>query len=131
MTNISRPLATLVLLTLTSLAAACGSAPGTDSGRDEDESYLQMTLHDGYWRIEVDSPDLPVTITVINDMHIDLEARRATVYAQAQALGQVVSPPQVGPGECTEAPTGETVCYHPNAVYLRIGATRISLFTSH
>ena len=24
----------------------------------------------------------------------------------------------MGPGECTQLPTGETVCYHPNAVYL-------------
>ena len=103
-----------LLVTLACLATACGNASYTDSG----DPYAQMALHDGYWFTEVDHPELPVTITVINDMHIDLESRRATVYAQARALGQVISPPQVGPGECTELPTGETVCYHPNAVYL-------------
>ncbi|MCP4503021.1 MAG: hypothetical protein GY822_24045 [Deltaproteobacteria bacterium] len=58
------------------------------------------------------------TITIINDMHVDPETRRATVYAQTLALGDVVAPPQVGPGECTQSANGETVCFHPNAVYL-------------
>jgi hypothetical protein len=101
-----------VLATLALLAAGCGQPSETDSGSEEVEPYAQMALHDGYWVTEV------VTITAINDMHIDVETRRATVYAQAQALGQVVSPPQVGPGECTQLLSGETVCYHPNAVYL-------------
>ena len=114
MTHSCFTLATPVLATVAVFSAACGGSSETEP----DERYAQMALHDGYWRTDIDSPDLPVTITVINDMHIDLASRRATVYAQAKALGQVVSPPQVGPGECTESPTGETVCYHPNAVYL-------------
>ena len=34
------------------------------------------------------------------------------------ALGRTVAPAQVGPGECTEGVDGETVCFHPDAVYL-------------
>ena len=41
-----------------------------------------------------------------------------TVYAQARLNGQVLSPAQVGPGECTLHITGDSVGYHPNAVYL-------------
>ena len=116
MTHSPLKLATRLLIPLALFATACESS--TESGPEDSETYAQMALHDGYWLIEIDNPELPVPITVINDMHIDLESRRATVYAQAQALGQVVSPPQVGPGDCTETPTNETVCYHPNAVYL-------------
>lgn len=108
----------LMLVTLALFAAACGSSSGTDSGPEEGEPYAQMALHDGYWVTEVEQPEVPMPITVINDMHIDTETRRVTVYAQARALGQTVSPPQVGPGECAEAPTGATVCFHPDAVYL-------------
>ena len=41
-----------------------------------------------------------------------------TVYAQSKILGRIVAPPQVGPGECTEDSNGQTVCFHPDAVYL-------------
>ena len=58
------------------------------------------------------------TVTVINDLHVDTETRRVTVYAQSRVFGDVKSPPQVGPGECTQDTNGETVCFHPDAVYL-------------
>jgi hypothetical protein len=57
------------------------------------------------------------TVTVINDLHVDPETRRVTVYARLMLRGEIISPPQVGPGECTES-RGDTVCFHPNAVYL-------------
>ena len=77
----------------------------------------QLDYHDGYWMLEVDAGG-PAPMTVINDMHVDAETNNATVYAQSKMLGRVMSPPQVGPGECTEDASGETVCFHPNAVYL-------------
>lgn len=82
------------------------------------ELTSQIDYHDGYWVSKVDIPDNPVSITVINDMHIDAATNSVTVFAQSKALGQIISPPQVGPGECTEGRNGETVCFHPNAVYL-------------
>ena len=78
----------------------------------------QIDYHDGYWVSKVDVPDNPISITVINDMHINAATNRVTVFAQSKALGQIISPPQVGPGECTEGRNGETVCFHPDAVYL-------------
>ena len=56
--------------------------------------------------------------TVINDMYVDLETMRITVYAQSRILNNIVSPPQVDPGECAETLIGDVVCHHPNAVYL-------------
>ena len=82
------------------------------------ELTSQIDYHDGYWVTKVDIPDNPVSLTVINDMHIDAATNSVTVFAQSKALGQILSPPQVGPGECTEGGDGETVCFHPNAVYL-------------
>ncbi len=60
---------------------------------------------------------LPDEITVINDMHVDAETQQVTVYAQSRHGDEVLSPPQVGPGECTRQGLS-TVCFHPNAVYL-------------
>ena len=99
----NRPLPALVLL----LTACSGS----------EDPYAVLAQHDGYWVTEVVSDEVPVPVTVINDLHVDVEARRNTVYAQAIMNGAVLSPPQVGPGECTTSLAG-TVCYHPNAVYL-------------
>lgn len=82
------------------------------------ELTSQIDYHDGYWVTKVDVPDRPIALTVINDMHVDPATNRVTVYAQTRLLRMVVAPPQVGPGECTESPSGETVCFHPNAVYL-------------
>ncbi len=81
------------------------------------EPTSQLDYHDGYWVTLVDTGG-PAPMTVINDLHIDATTNEAKVYAQSKILGQVMSPPQVGPGECTEDRNGETVCFHPNAVYL-------------
>ena len=82
------------------------------------ELTSQIDYHDGYWVAKMDVPDNPVSITIINDMHIDAATNSVTVFAQSKALGQIISPPQVGPGECTEGRDGGTVCFHPDAVYL-------------
>ena len=82
------------------------------------ELTSQIDYHDGYWVAKMDVPDNPVSITIINDMHIDAATNSVTVFAQSKALGQIISPPPVGPGECTEGRDGETVCFHPDAVYL-------------
>lgn len=62
--------------------------------------------------------DQSVSITINNNIHVDAATHRVTVYAQTRLLGKVVATPQIGPGECTEGNNGETVCFHPNAVYL-------------
>lgn len=84
--------------------------------RDEEVSLLEY--HNGYWVTEMENPDLPVPLTIINDMHVDAAANSVTVYAQARLLTRVVAPPQVGPGACTETPLGDRACFHPDAVYL-------------
>ena len=73
--------------------------------------------HDAYWVAKIKPEGAPAKITVINDMHIDTSTNRVTVYAQSRILGKVVSPPQVGSGECIET-KNDTFCFHPNAVYL-------------
>ncbi len=102
----------LVLLTAV-LTMGCSGQAATPF-----ELTSQLDYHDGYWVAKMDVPDLPAPLTVINDMHIDTATNSATVYAQSKVLGRITSPPQVGPGECTEDGSGETVCFHPNAVYL-------------
>jgi len=82
------------------------------------EPTSQLDYHDGYWVAKMDIPDQLVSLTVINDMHIDAETNSVTVYAQSKALGRIVAPAQVGPGECTEDGSSGTVCFHPDAVYL-------------
>lgn len=77
-----------------------------------------LNNHEGYWVADVNNPTVPFPIKIINDMHIDAATNRATVYAQMKVNGQVISPPQVEPGECTTLMNGDTVCFHPNAVYL-------------
>lgn len=94
--------------------AGSGDSTGADTG---DEVEL-LAYHDGYWVSPLDVGMPGASAVIVNDMHIDLSTRSATVYAQVQAFGMVVSPPQVGPGECTTAGNDETVCFHPNAVYL-------------
>jgi hypothetical protein len=93
--------------------ASDGSAPGSNAPDGADLLY-----HDAYWVAEVEPPGAPAPVIQINDMHIDIETNRATVYAQMRLMGKVVSPPQVDPGECTETQAGDRVCHHPNAVYL-------------
>lgn len=75
-----------------------------------------LTYHDAYWVTEIESQGR--TIVNINDMHVDAATNEVRVYAQGRVLGQIIAPPQAGPGECAETPNGETACYHPNAVYL-------------
>lgn len=74
-----------------------------------------LTYHDGYWVVLIE--DLPRAIN-ISDVHVDAATKEVRVYAQVQVLGQIAVPVQAGPGECAEMRDGETVCYHPNAVYL-------------
>ncbi len=76
-----------------------------------------LSYHEGYWAAEVNNPEIPYPTTVINDMYVDLDTNLVTVYAQQRVMGQVMSPPQVNPGECIETQIG-TLCFHPNAVYL-------------
>ncbi len=76
-----------------------------------------VSFHNGYWVAELRPRWSPATINAINDLHYNPETNRVTVYAQARILGRVIAPAQVGPGECTES-GGETVCFHPDAVYL-------------
>ncbi|MEO1290510.1 MAG: haloalkane dehalogenase, partial [Chloroflexota bacterium] len=77
-----------------------------------------LNYHNGYWVAEIDNPNLPAPLISINDVHVDAQTNRVTVYAQNQVMGQIITPPQVGPNECTEMLNGDTVCFHPNAVYL-------------
>ena len=76
----NRTLPALALLTLT----ACSGS---------EDPYAMLAQHDGYWVTEVDSDELPVPVTVINDLHVDMATRRNTVYAQAILNGNVLSPP--------------------------------------
>lgn len=115
----SAPSTTGNLMTDTQATAGGGESTesGTaDAGGSTGSDIDPILLHDGYWASQTTIPGLGEA-TIVNDMHVDLETRRATVYAQVQAMGMVISPPQVGPGECTEF--GEaTVCFHPNSIYL-------------
>ncbi|MEM6806820.1 MAG: hypothetical protein AAF696_35795 [Bacteroidota bacterium] len=78
----------------------------------------ELNAHEGYWVENIVDPNIPFPITAINDMHIDAATKRVTIYVQTKVNGQFISPPQVEPGECTTLFTGDTVCFHPNAVYL-------------
>lgn len=75
-----------------------------------------LTYHEGYWVSTFNNGG--TMIEVINDVHVDAATNSITVYAQARTNGQILSPAQVGPGECTVHVTGDTVSFHPNAVYL-------------
>ncbi len=78
----------------------------------------ELNAHEGYWIENIVDPNIPFPITAINDMHIDAATKKVTIYVQTKVNGQVISPPQVEPGECTILFNGDTVCFHPNAVYL-------------
>ena len=108
-----RMLSIIFLILLSLWVAGCSSQDVVPF-----EPTSQLDYHDGYWVAKMDVPDSPVTLTVINDMHIDVVTNSVIVYAQSKALGRIVAPAQVGPGECTEGVNGETVCFHPDAVYL-------------
>ena len=83
-----------------------------------DRPTSPLEWHAAYWVAELEVAGLPAPLTVVNDMHVDPASSRVTVYAQSRLSGQIISPPQVGPGECAATRAGDTVCFHPNAVYL-------------
>jgi hypothetical protein len=82
-----------------------------------DNSQNPLCYHDAYWVAKIKPEGAPAKITAINDMHIDTSTNKVTVYAQSRILGKIVSPPQVGLEECIET-KNDTLCFHPNAVYL-------------
>jgi hypothetical protein len=106
-----------VVLWLAFLPLACGN-DDKNAVAPTAEAVDPLTYHAGYWVSETVSEELGVTLTSINDTHVDVTTQRVTVYAQARLPGMVVSPPQLGSGECAVNPNGDTVCFHPNAVYL-------------
>ncbi len=103
----------VAVLVIVGVIAGCSGQPVVPF-----EPTSQLDYHNAYWVTKMEIPEQPVSITVINDMHVDTTTNRVTVYAQSRLLGKVVAPPQVGPSECTEGANNETVCFHPNAVYL-------------
>lgn len=110
---------TLNLLMLVILLALASGAVSAQEATDSARSHVALLeLHDGYWVAEMQLEGMPVPANIINDMHIDATTRTATVYAQSRVMGRILSPAQVGPGECAETPSGDTACFHPNAVYL-------------
>lgn len=74
-----------------------------------------LTYHEGYWGTEIQGMRGAINLS---DVHVDAATKSVRVYAQVQVMGQIAVPVQAGPGECAEMLDGETVCYHPNAVYL-------------
>jgi hypothetical protein len=112
----------LLALACCAAVSGCGDSGATIDGGITDP----LAYHDGYWVTVLEDTDQPGPVTAINDMHMNLTTRRATVYAQTRAAGEVLSPPQGGRGECTEGTDGETVCFHPNAVYLNGSGRELS-----
>lgn len=111
-------LAGLVTVALLGVAVFLALRPEPEAEVDVPfQATRPADYHNGYWVAEVDLSWSPVPITAINDLHLDPETDRVTVYAQARVLGRVIAPAQVRPGACTEQ-GGERVCSHPNAVYL-------------
>jgi len=104
---------TFLTLVMVLLIAGCSGQQTIPS-----EPTSPLDYHNGYWVTKMKPPGQLFSISVINDMHVDAVTNRVTVCAQSRLLGKVVAPPQVGPGECTEGANGDTVCFHPNAVYL-------------
>ena len=111
----------LILSVMLGATTGCQGAPGSTDTADTASGSTHpvdgLAYHDGYWVTTFQIPGTSFEGTTINDMHINLETRQATVYAQVRVANNVLSPPQVGPGECTTL-EGDTVCFHPNAVYL-------------
>ena len=102
----------VALFGIASLIASCSSQPAVPF-----EPTSLVDYHNGYWVAEMNTSGFPFPVTVINDMHVESDTNRITVYAQSRVMGIVSAPAQVGPGECTES-NGETLCFHPDAVYL-------------
>ena len=51
----------------------------------DDDQNTQLLYHDSYWVTEVAVDNAP-DVTVINDMYVDLDTMRVTVYAQSRIL---------------------------------------------
>jgi hypothetical protein len=93
------------------------SSYGNSQTFQMDNSQNPLYYHDAYWVASIKPKGAPTKITVINDVHIDTSTNRVTVYAQSRILGKIVSPPQVGIGQCIKTKK-DSLCFHPNAVYL-------------
>ena len=93
------------------------SSCGNSQTFQMDNSQNPLYYHDAYWIASIKPEGAPAKITVINDMHINTSTNRVTVYAQSRILGKIVSPPQVGTGQCIKTKK-DSLCFHPNAVYL-------------
>ena len=78
----------------------------------------RVNHHDGVWVAEVEHPELPLQVQLVNDVRVDAWTMRVTVYAQSRIGRRILAPAQVGPGEFVERPDGQSVGFHPNAVYL-------------
>lgn len=100
------------------------SSCGTSRTLQIDNSKNSLYYHDAYWVAKIKPEGAPAKITVINDMHIDTLTNKVTVYAQSRILGKIVSPPQVGSGKCSETKK-DSLCFHPNAVYLNGSGTEL------
>ena len=105
--------------------AAFALVPAVPAAAFADSPSL-LELHDGYWVTETQADGQQAAMTVINDMHVDTDTMKITVFAQARVLGRAVSPPQVERGECLEIRGGQTQCHHPNAVYLNGRGERLT-----
>jgi hypothetical protein len=77
------------------------------------EEKARLSLHDGYWVAKVNPPGLGPRVTVINDMHVDADTMRITVYAQSRVLGRVLSPPQVDPENAPRQSMGIGTVFTP------------------
>ncbi|MEM8593846.1 MAG: hypothetical protein AAGF06_03380 [Pseudomonadota bacterium] len=97
------------------LLALAGCVP-MEKGHDIDPELLSH--HNGFWVAEVQPDGFSKNVTIINDTHVNLDANRVTVYAQARIDGEVISPAQLSPGECKTVDNDQADCFHPNAVYL-------------
>ena len=117
------PKRTLIYLAIIPIGIFMSSC-GASRSFQVDTSRNPLSYHDAFWMAKVKPDGAPAKITVINDMHVDTSTNRVTVYAQTRIFGKIASPPQVGPGRCIEA-KNDTLCFHPNAVYLNESGTEL------
>ncbi|MEO0561142.1 MAG: hypothetical protein AAF125_03460, partial [Chloroflexota bacterium] len=92
------------------------SASAAVTAEPTDNALLQY--HEGYWVTEIEMTGVPLPVTLINDIHVDMETGYVTVYGQAQIRGRIIAPAQAGPGEVAEHFSGNMLGMHPNGVYL-------------
>ena len=77
-----------------------------------------LNYHEGYWVGQTRVEGVPVPVTTLNDIHVDVYSGRVTVYGQAQVAGVIIAPVQVDEGEVAQHFGGNMLGMHPNAVYL-------------